>query len=231
MICTMFNLDVQLQKELLLIKYEIKDSLVYLSHLETMSMFQRALVRAEVNMVYSEGFNPRPRISVFFPRTTGLGGNSELLGVRIYFENKKVDMADIQERIQCQLPEGLRICGISTGNTKALPKPFELTYRFYMKNLFCQENLLARIDKLKLQLKKTEKLVIIREKGPGKRSVEFDVKPFIIDIGFNCEKKAIEVKCKIVSGSTVRWNELVNLLKVSIDDLSRPVARENILYN
>jgi radical SAM-linked protein len=221
----------QSQKDLLLIEYSIKDSLVYLSHLETMSMFQRALVRAEVDMVYSEGFNPRPRISVFFPRSTGLGGDSELLGVRVYGENTPSDIADVQERIQSELPLGLKICGISTGRSKALPKPFELTYRFCLRSGFCQEDLSARVDKLRSLLKASEKLVIVREKGPGKSPVQFDVKPFIIDVGFKDEAKVIEVKCKIVSGSTVRWDELMNLLEISVDDLSRPAARENILYN
>ena len=66
-------------KKTLVVKFRISGSLSYLSHRETMTMFDRALVRAQVKLKYSEGFNPRPKLSLPLPRSVGIASDAELL--------------------------------------------------------------------------------------------------------------------------------------------------------
>jgi radical SAM-linked protein len=66
-----------------LIKFKIEGSLRYLSHAETLRLFQRACARAGVNLQYSQGFNPRPKLSLALPRSVGVESDDEMLILRV----------------------------------------------------------------------------------------------------------------------------------------------------
>ena len=44
-------------------------------------MFDRALVRAQIKLKYSEGFNPRPKLSLPLPRSVGVAAEDDLFCV------------------------------------------------------------------------------------------------------------------------------------------------------
>ena len=51
----------------------------FLSHAETIRVFQRACVRAGVQIAYSQGFNPHQKMSLVPPRSVGVESNDDLL--------------------------------------------------------------------------------------------------------------------------------------------------------
>ena len=53
----------------------------FISHLDIMRLWQRALHRAGVPLAYSEGFNPRPRISLAVPLAIGVTSEAELMDI------------------------------------------------------------------------------------------------------------------------------------------------------
>ncbi|MBW7991664.1 MAG: DUF2344 domain-containing protein, partial [Planctomycetes bacterium] len=57
---------------MLVIKFRIGGPLRFISHAQTLSVFQRACVRAGIEIRYSQGFNPRPRLSLPLPRPVGV---------------------------------------------------------------------------------------------------------------------------------------------------------------
>jgi hypothetical protein len=68
----------------LVVKFKIGGSLRFLSHAETLRVLQRACVRAGINLQYSRGFNPRPKMSLPLPRPVGVESDDELLTLRAY---------------------------------------------------------------------------------------------------------------------------------------------------
>ena len=46
------------------LRFEKTGRAIYISHLDLMSTMQRAFARAELELKYSEGFNPHPLISI-----------------------------------------------------------------------------------------------------------------------------------------------------------------------
>jgi len=50
----------------------------YISHLDTMRMFLKAFARADIELKYSEGFNPHPRLSFALPLSVGMQSEYEL---------------------------------------------------------------------------------------------------------------------------------------------------------
>ncbi|MCK9432768.1 MAG: TIGR03936 family radical SAM-associated protein [Candidatus Omnitrophica bacterium] len=78
----------------------------YISHLDLMRLFMRAMRRAELPLKMSEGFSPHPKLS--FKRALKLGVESEGEEASIVLKFP-VAPEDFKSRLQKQLPEGIEL--------------------------------------------------------------------------------------------------------------------------
>ena len=78
----------------------------FISHLDIMRLWQRALYRAGIALAYSEGFNPRPRISLAAPLALGVTSEAELMDV---FCTQMVSPHWFTTAIGQQLPPGISV--------------------------------------------------------------------------------------------------------------------------
>ncbi|MCI0499819.1 MAG: DUF2344 domain-containing protein, partial [Planctomycetales bacterium] len=69
----------------LIADFSIEGNPAYLSHQETLTLFERALVRARVPLVFSGGFNPRPHLSIPLPRSVGTQSAAERICAQVSF--------------------------------------------------------------------------------------------------------------------------------------------------
>lgn len=88
------------------IRFSRGEEVKYISHLDLMRLWQRALVRAGIPLAYSEGFNPHPRISLAAPLALGVTGEAELMD--IYLAKWSSPHA-FTAAIGRQLPQGVEI--------------------------------------------------------------------------------------------------------------------------
>jgi len=78
----------------------------FISHLDLMRVFHRAIRRAQLPVALSEGFSPRLKIA--FKRALKLGVESE--GEEAVFEmNTHISPDEFRQRLQAQMPEGISI--------------------------------------------------------------------------------------------------------------------------
>lgn len=77
----------------------------WLGHLDLVRMLVRALRRAGFAMVYSEGFNPRPRVSFGPALPVGVDSEAEYMD---FESHDRLDAETARERINAALPGGLR---------------------------------------------------------------------------------------------------------------------------
>jgi radical SAM-linked protein len=78
----------------------------YISHLDLMRLWERALRRAEVPMLHSQGYNPRPKISFAAPLAVGITGQREMMNVMLERPLAPLDFATAVNR---QLPVGVTL--------------------------------------------------------------------------------------------------------------------------
>ena len=78
----------------------------FISHLDIMRLWQRALHRAGIAIAYSEGFSPHPRISLAAPLPIGVTSEAELMDI---FATKWVSPHYFIKSISQQLPPGIDI--------------------------------------------------------------------------------------------------------------------------
>lgn len=88
------------------IEYSITDQAAYLSHLEVMKTFERALRRAQIPLAFSEGFNPHPKIAIAAPLSVGMAGKHEYLDLETRAD---VLPMDLKEKLNNSLPQGMEI--------------------------------------------------------------------------------------------------------------------------
>ena len=78
----------------------------FISHLDIMRLWQRALHRARIALAYSEGFSPHPRISLAAPLPIGVTSEAELMDIS---NTKWVSPHFFTKAIGQQLPPGIEI--------------------------------------------------------------------------------------------------------------------------
>ena len=63
------------------VRFSRGESIKFISHLDLIRVWHRAFRRAGIELAYSEGFNPHPRISVAVPLALGVTSSAELMDV------------------------------------------------------------------------------------------------------------------------------------------------------
>jgi len=86
----------------------------FLSHLDFMTLFHRAVVRARVPIAFSQGFNPHPKLAFGPALPVGMESEAEYLDLET---DPFVDLLEVTKGLNNTLPEGVRIL-----EAKAVPK-------------------------------------------------------------------------------------------------------------
>ncbi|MBC8512069.1 MAG: DUF2344 domain-containing protein [Dehalococcoidia bacterium] len=86
------------------LKFGRGEELKFLSHLDLMRLWERALRRAGLPLAYSEGFTPHPRIALAAPLSVGVTSEAELMDV---FLSRWIAPDSFVAQAKKQLPQGL----------------------------------------------------------------------------------------------------------------------------
>ena len=78
----------------------------YISHLDLMRVFQRAFKRAGLPLTHTQGFNPRPSVSIALPLSLGVESQCELLDFEL---ERPYACAEIREKLNAALIDGVYI--------------------------------------------------------------------------------------------------------------------------
>ena len=78
----------------------------FISHLDLMTVFERAFARAGFDLRFTEGFNPKPRLEFANPLSLGLDSREEIASVDLYDELTEEHFI---EAMNASLPDGLRV--------------------------------------------------------------------------------------------------------------------------
>jgi len=88
------------------ITFSRSEELKYITHLDLMRLWQRVLRRANIPLVYSQGFSPHPRISLGAPLAIGVTSSSELMDI---FLERRLSPHFFIKSVKEQLPGGIDI--------------------------------------------------------------------------------------------------------------------------
>ena len=89
---------------------------VYISHLDLMRVFQRAFKRAGLPLTHTQGFSPRPSVSIALPMSVGVESQCELLDFDL--DGERISNEEIMARLNDALIEGVRVLSVYDSGEK-----------------------------------------------------------------------------------------------------------------
>ena len=222
----------------LIVSFLIEGSLRFLSHSQTLSLFQRAIIRSGINPQYSKGFNPRPKISLPLPRPLGVESDDEILVMPISIEPERIyefigDSVEISghdyvtncfKSLSAELPEGCKLKDAKIVREKPHFIDCHANYIFTIPEKEINENLQKKINSVLAN----ESLVIERSINNKNITKKIDVRGFLSSIII--EQNSIIARCKIGSAGSIRIQEIMELLGLNAENLVCPIKRTNVQW-
>lgn len=153
-----------------IIKYGRDDRVKFISHLDFVRCFHRAVRRSKINFVFSQGFNPHPVMTVAQPLPVGVTSECDYMKVGFVTDLSENEIAD---ELNAMLPPGFTVYGVH----KLAAKEIDLTKinsAEYRVEVECESP--ADTDKL---LEESELVVPKKTKSGIKES---DIRPHIFSI-------------------------------------------------
>ena len=163
-------------KQRLYIRFGKFDALIYTSNLDVAKTWERVLRRANLPILYSQGFNTRPRIILASALPLGISSECEILDVSM---REPIELAGVAERIQATSPAGLRIYEITEVPVRSGTLPTRVRsseYRIHFEDGIDRTDLQTRIDKL------ISSDTMFKTKEVKGKPVKVNVRPLVYDL-------------------------------------------------
>jgi radical SAM-linked protein len=182
------------------LKFTKGNEVKYISHLDLMRVFQRAIRRTGIPIAYSSGFNPHQELSFGAPLSLGVTSNAEYVDIKLA---EAMDVQEIKERLNGSLPEGIRILGgisMVENPRSAMSVVTHARYNIRM-NI---ENVTAEALKKSIEdfLAQEEIKVMKEQPKKGFELKEIDIRPMIIGMRLYESRESMHVlDCLLLSGS------------------------------
>ncbi|MDO5037591.1 MAG: TIGR03936 family radical SAM-associated protein [Tissierellia bacterium] len=186
----------------------------FISHLDTMRLFQRSLQRARVPLLYSQGYHPHPKMSIAIPLSLGMESESETMDIEV---EDSYDHKKLKEDLNQSLPKGLRIQAVykDFDPKSVFARVEEMDYElvFPQEAGLSWEVLEEGLEKMKgagaLPVTRT------RKKGKKKIQVQEDIKPLIVKVALDRTRPEITLygRFKAGEGGNLRPDRFLKALQ------------------
>lgn len=187
----------------------------YISHLDLQRTMSRILVRSSLDIAFSEGFNPRPKLSFAVPLSIFQESEYEILDFKL---NSDQQAETIAAKLQPILPKGIEIIRVA----EPIEKSSACRTARYRLTLTTEKN----VEEIKELLSK-EIFVLKKTKT---KEVECDISSQITDKVFSAQdgKVIVEATLAAESGNYLNPNYIAVFLGNTIEYC---LIRRLCLYN
>jgi len=182
------------------ITYAVDGPLRYVSHLEQVRVWERAIRRAGLPLAYSGGFTPHPRLQVALPLPLGFASEAEWLDLWL---EEPVGPEAITDGLAATLPEGLTIRRVEQ-------VPPDAEYAVTVETAVPPDEIRRRIEEL-----------LAAETLPReRRGRPYDLRPLILSLRLEEDRAGEIVLTMLLSareGATGRPEEVLDALGLADD--------------
>jgi len=175
------------------------EEIKYLSHRDFIRAFEFASRRARVPVAFSEGFNPRIKMSFGNALGVGVTSDDELIQLDLAIP---MELSDLKDRLGSKLPKGMELVSLELvpeGVKSPLSKLNASEYEIVLsKEAGCSD---AEIKDMVDQLLAAPKLLVTREKD-GK-SKQVDIRPYLLEASIEHEtEKVVSMHVSLSAGDS-----------------------------
>ena len=173
-----------------ILKYSRDERVKYISHLDFVRLFHRAVRRTNLQFMFSQGFNPHPVMTVAQPLSVGVTADGEYMKVGFdgdYREDK------IKDTINAALPLGYKITAVKRVEGKEIDLT-KLDRAVYTVEAETE----GEFDVQKFL--ENEELIVPKKTKSGVK--DSDIRPYIYDLEVEKSENGVSVfKMTVAAGS------------------------------
>lgn len=177
------------------IKFKKYGSLMYVSHLDTAKTMQRIMLRAGIDIWYSEGFNPQPKIVFAVPLPVGVESECEFMDIKI---NSYMSCEEIASRLSNSFPDEMKVIDVYVPEQK-LKNIVYIDYEMEIVSPSVKDDTADVISKLLSE----DLFVTKKSKGTEK---EINVKDYIKSVDVKNEYGKIKINAILCGGGDKNIN-------------------------
>jgi radical SAM-linked protein len=180
----------------------------FLSHLDLLATLEYSLRRARLPLELSEGFNPRPRMSIAAALPLGHVGERELLEIAL---REEVACEEVEHRLQAAVPPGLTILSVEP------TKPDRKSAASRLRSVHYRADLAESIDDLSQRVEALLALASLEvtEERDGKSRVR-NVRPLILSAAAISATR-IDFRLQLDGSGTVRPEQLLEAMHIPLE--------------
>ena len=218
--------------KLIRVKYKKEDEMIFISHLDLQRLLQRAFRRAKINLSYSEGFNPHPKMSYGNALALGVESQGEYVDIEI---EDDIEVKEFLERINEQLPDGIKFVKGQEIDPKTPSLSSIIVYGEYIFNIDLEVPLSKEFVKSRvLNFVKSKEIIITKKNKKGKK-VEVDIRPMIRNFDLvSLDDNRVTFVSTIATGSKANLNinilipQILDMLNLDMDPREVGVLRRDL---
>lgn len=192
------------------VTYTREEQVKYLSHLDMMRLWERALRRGGIPLAYSQGYKPKPKIAIGAPLPVGYLSEGELMDLYL---SRRMTPYTFMHQMDPALPAGVRLMGVEEVNPRLPSLQSQIRAAEYRVTIHT-EVLPGAIGEQLQQLLDTESLPRRQQRHDGKVR-EYDLRPLIEDLWlyrWQEEICAVGMRLRVGDGAAGRPEEVIQAM-------------------
>jgi len=176
----------------------------YTSHLDLYRAWERLLRRAGAQLVFSQGYNPRPKLQLAAPLALGITSQAEIID--FWLSDAPNDLDQLKSELIAAQPPGIEIQTIESIDASAPTLQKKVSAASY------QVSLLDQVDQIDQRI---EKLLASEEIIRQRRNKSYDLRPLVKELNQSgSDKQSLMMMLNAQEGSTGRPEEVLLALDI-----------------
>lgn len=192
------------------INFAQEGSARFISHLDTLRVFERSARRGGLPLAFSGGFNPHPRLNFAVPLPVGIAGVDEYVDVEL---TRELPAGEVAVRLQNSLPRGFKILRVKALAGRGRPLMALVSRATYLARGDAVPGLLEEdLTAAAADILNSPSLIVEKKTRSGRKTV--DIRRGILSLKARLEGQGPVLEMELRTGGTenVRPEEVLGLL-------------------